>query len=158
MHRSLIYPGISPPHSIVSDKLYLVASFLTSFPLFNFVSAELHQRYPFDYSHSFDLTHSINLHLILSTGSLSWIPYTDLVILYTNWTLSQSGQKVLYKSFNAKKETNYRKHLHPKGYAMASFFQPGLQGPVLEDCKGSSGFQVYCNSILPSASRFGNLY
>ncbi|CAF3541940.1 unnamed protein product [Fusarium graminearum] len=39
---------------------------------------------------------------------------------------------------------------------MASFFQPGLQGPVLEDCKGSSGFQVYCNSILPSASRFGN--
>lgn len=41
---------------------------------------------------------------------------------------------------------------------MASFFQPGLQDPVLEDCDGSSGFQVYCNSILPSASRFGNLY
>lgn len=41
---------------------------------------------------------------------------------------------------------------------MASFFQPGLQDPVLEDCEGSEGFQVYCNSILPSASRFGNLY
>ena len=41
---------------------------------------------------------------------------------------------------------------------MASFFQPGLQDPVLDECESSSPYQIYCNSILPSALRFRSLY
>ena len=41
---------------------------------------------------------------------------------------------------------------------MASFFQPGLQDPVLDECESSSSYQIYCNSILPSALRFRSLY
>lgn len=41
---------------------------------------------------------------------------------------------------------------------MASFFQPGLQDPVRQECEGSSTFQVYCNSVLPSALTFKHTY
>lgn len=41
---------------------------------------------------------------------------------------------------------------------MASFFQPGLQDPVLDECESSSPYQIYCNSILPSTLRFRSLY
>ncbi|KAF5664992.1 glycosyl transferase [Fusarium heterosporum] len=34
---------------------------------------------------------------------------------------------------------------------MASFFQPGLQDPAGDGCESSPKFQVFCNSVLPSA-------
>jgi uncharacterized membrane protein YhaH (DUF805 family) len=41
---------------------------------------------------------------------------------------------------------------------MASFFQPPLNGdPALANCS-TSGFQIYCNAIVESDSRFKHWY
>ncbi|CAI4213064.1 unnamed protein product, partial [Parascedosporium putredinis] len=41
---------------------------------------------------------------------------------------------------------------------MASFFQPPASGdPALEQCD-TSGFEIYCNSLIKNDRRFSNWY